>query len=158
MQMYAAHSKPVRVLKAFLVAMRLLWQVPLPRSYADARQLARMAGVRLPAAARSLFSRRAASQFAADAAYSVKLLRLIAWAAGDYRPQPFAGRAVLFRTGAAAHDPQDPMRRDLERFATGGVTVRPVPGTHMSMILNRRDVAALAAALREFLPAGPSAS
>ncbi|MET0400041.1 MAG: amino acid adenylation domain-containing protein, partial [Longimicrobiaceae bacterium] len=50
----------------------------------------------------------------------------------EYRPSAWAGAATLLR--AAEHDPAEAESAGWERLLEGGVEVRPVPGSHFTMV------------------------
>ena len=69
----------------------------------------------------------------------------------EYEPGEYGGRAILFRAEGSRPRGEDPVTEDLNRLVKGGVEVHSVPGNHMSIILERKGSAALAARVRECL-------
>jgi thioesterase domain-containing protein len=97
---------------------------------------------------------RAASLVPAEAAEAdfrrqVRLYRAHARAAQEHVPPPYPGRVVLFRATAGRAGGPGPL--GWERLAAG-VDLRPVPGTHDTM-LREPHVRALAARLADCLSA-----
>ncbi|HLM55241.1 MAG TPA: amino acid adenylation domain-containing protein [Pyrinomonadaceae bacterium] len=77
-------------------------------------------------------------------------------AACDYRPSPFAGRIVLFKTDAPEHHKPAPGEENPDpalgwgELAAGGLEVHTVAGEHQQVVLEPQ-VAGLAALLKRYL-------
>ncbi|HEV2862461.1 MAG TPA: amino acid adenylation domain-containing protein [Pyrinomonadaceae bacterium] len=77
-------------------------------------------------------------------------------AARDYRPSPFAGRVVLFKTEAPEHHKPAPGEESFDpdlgwgELAAGGLDVHPIGGEHQRVILEPH-VAGLAELLKRYL-------
>ncbi len=143
----------VRVLGAIVT------KAPLPRSYREARFLAASLGVSLPEAPGALLRRgpRAQARWLAaltsSLSRSVRVVRASFRASARYRGGPYGGPATLFRATAAR--PADVARliAGLRRLCIAGLTVQATAGNHMSMVLDERAAATLAAGLRAVLEA-----
>ncbi len=72
----------------------------------------------------------------------------------DYKPSPFAGRVVLFKSSAPEHhkEPEENYDTDLGwgEFAAGGLEVHPVAGEHLQLV-SEPQVATLAKLLKRYL-------
>ena len=62
----------------------------------------------------------------------------------------YGGTATLFRAGPLTLG-EDPLVESVRRFARAGMELIPVPGNHMTLIMDERHVATLALRLQECL-------
>jgi hypothetical protein len=142
---------PLHLARVLREVVRFARQVERPRTYAGLRDLARWAGLSLPAswsevARRGAVSRlRFAGRLLRDAARSLRVFAANTAAGLRYAPGGYGGAVTLFRTGDGAGE--DPVLRGLSAFSAGGVEVRAVPGNHMSLLLDPTQIAVLAGLL-----------
>ncbi|WP_341991078.1 SDR family NAD(P)-dependent oxidoreductase [Azorhizobium sp. AG788] len=138
---------PLRHLKGLWRMGTFVSQVRLPRSYLELTALARLIGLSLPAAFRDLRLDRA---FWAGVGRSLRIFNLNTTMGYRYSPAQIAGDAVLFRAGSRL-GAEDPLETELRRHVSGTVVRVDLEGNHMSMILDPKGAAALAAVLKPFL-------
>jgi thioesterase domain-containing protein/acyl carrier protein len=139
---------------------RGLREMPWPRTYAELRALASWVGVSLPESTRpfaqgGLAARlRLVRRLAGETARSLRVSRRHLGAALRHAPAGYGGTIVLFRDlpplppGSAERDTVVALFRGLAR---GGLEVVPTPGDHMTMMMDRQNVRALARKLENRL-------
>ncbi len=158
-------ARPRAALQALVELGRIFLETSLPRSWDEARVLASWVGLSLPsgtllAATRGLAARR--RLFAGTGAQVLRSLRVLKGtflAAVRHQPGPYRGSVDLFRTRRRGG--RDPLQETLERLVEGPIAVHPIPGNHMSLIMDQNHVEILAASLARALagrsPSGASA-
>jgi thioesterase domain-containing protein len=145
---------PLHVGAAFYFMAKFSLQYGVPRSWDDLRRLGQWVGVSLPMTMRealqSVRSWHAIRGFAHDIRNSLRVFSLNLRAGLAYKPTSIPQKATLFRTPwhFTASDPIPPV---LGKHCQGGVDCHPIPGDHMSIMTNPRDVETLAALLRTCL-------
>jgi amino acid adenylation domain-containing protein len=137
----------------------ILARTPRTRTYADLRFILQSLGVTLPQAPTVLGRRsmRARARWLADLVSglwrSYRVVRASFRAGSRYRGGRYGGRATLFRAASGAVSAADPLVGGTRRLCAGGLAVQPVPGDHMSIVMDERGAAALAERLRAALEA-----
>lgn len=138
---------PLRHLKGLWRIGTFVSQVRVPRSYGDLAALARLIGLSLPASFRDL---RLDGAFWAAVGRSLRIFNLNTTMGYRYSPAHIVGDAVLFRAGSRL-GAEDPLDTELRQHVSGTVVRVDLEGNHMSMILDPKGAAALAARLKPFL-------
>jgi amino acid adenylation domain-containing protein len=136
--------------------LKVLGEAQMPRDYENVRLMGEWLGISLPESLGGLFRRDAEGQFTYlqrflwDAVHTLRNLMATRRTERLYRFSSYGGAATLFRTGPAAVS-GDPLVDSVRRFARAGVEVIPVPGNHMTLIMDEHHAAALARRLQECL-------
>jgi amino acid adenylation domain-containing protein len=140
------------LLRFALWLLRLFVAARLFTTWAGIRRMGQWVGLSLPESLdevrsgttreRLAFVRRVLADCARAARVSGANLRVV----HRYAPAPYGGRVTLFRAGERA-GAGDAVLERLRSFAPGGVDVVPVPGNHMTLVLDEKVAAGLAAQL-----------
>lgn len=133
---------------------RFLWQIKLPRTYDGVHELAQWVGIGLPNSLAHLrhatWKARAAviSKMTEEAYRSIRIFRANARAALRYRPRPYLGNCVLYRTSLNGPVSQtDRVVEEVRELTGGALEVVTLEATHMSLMMEDGPIAKLAAAL-----------
>jgi len=146
-------------LLAFVPGMvKPLIQMKFPTSYADVRQFGQLLGLSLPESPGELKRRLRDSQwsyltkFLGELVHSLRVGLINVRAQRKYKFSSYNGPATLFRTGVDVNSgKKDRLIESVRNFALAGVDVHPVPGNHMTLIMDRQIARTLAAKLKECL-------
>jgi thioesterase domain-containing protein len=151
-------TNPLHVIGLLLGLARFTTQIGCPTSYSEIRRLASWVGISLPPRLRDVRQRSVGAQWrftrrlVSDMFGSGRLFTANTVASINYRPQPYGGRTVLFRTGHTFADPKDPFVAGLRKYATGDANVvDPIAGNHMTLLLDPGHVRTLAGRLAAHL-------
>ncbi|MDC0708172.1 amino acid adenylation domain-containing protein [Stigmatella sp. ncwal1] len=135
---------------------KVLAQAPFPRDYENVRIAGEWMGVSLPDSLEELLRRDADGQrtylrrFLQDARRTARNFTVTMRAERLYTFTSYGGSATLFRANPPAQG-RDSLVESVRRFARSGVEVVAVPGNHMTLIMDERNVATLALRLQESL-------
>jgi thioesterase domain-containing protein len=154
----AAHESAgmAEVLPAGSQLAKVLGEAQMPRDYENVRLMGEWMGISLPESLGALFRRDADGQFTylrrflRDAGRTIRNFMVTRRAEHLYRFSSYGGTATLFRTGPVTVG-GDPLVDSVRRFARAGMQVIPVPGNHMTLIMDERNAATLALRMQECL-------
>ncbi|GAB6040929.1 non-ribosomal peptide synthetase [Endothiovibrio diazotrophicus] len=127
----------------------LIAQVGPLRGYQDLRRLAQAAGIVLPGSAKAMLRATAWRDTLRQGARGLVLFRRNLAAATAYVPRSYGGPLTLLR--AAVPQAGDPIVDDVNARSGGRARVRYVSGSHMSMMLDPRGAARIAAIVADEL-------
>jgi amino acid adenylation domain-containing protein len=139
-----------------IVAMsfRFLRQIKLPRTYDGLHELAQWVGIGLPDSLVYLrqatwrVRSRIALRMIEEAYRSLRVFKANATAALRYRPRPYRGGCVLYRTSMnGSTGNAERVASDLRELTGGALQIVTLDGTHMSLMMEDAHIATLAAAL-----------
>ncbi len=130
----------------------------LATSYAGLQQLARGTGISLPQTFTDIRQRSRREQFlfwqnlASEAYRSLRVFATNTLAGMRYQPQTYSGRVAVFcaRATARASGKASRAGREFEGWravAGGGITLRELPGNHMTLVLDPEGARGLARAI-----------
>ncbi|WPB81669.1 amino acid adenylation domain-containing protein [Archangium violaceum] len=142
---------------------KVLTRTPLPRDYENMRLVGEWMGISLPESFGDLFRRDTDGQlvhlwrFLQDAGRTARNFIVTMRAERFYTFSSYGGPATLFRAGPPALG-VDTLVESVRRFARAGVEVIAVPGNHMTLIMDERNVMTLALRLQECLDKGLTAA
>lgn len=128
----------------------------MPRDYASLRLIGEWMGISLPEAWADLLRRDTDGQysylwrFLRDSALTARNFLATRRSEQLYTFSSYGGSATLFRTGPVTIG-GDPLVDSVRRFALAGTEVIPVPGNHMTLIMDERNVAVLAIEIQKCL-------
>jgi len=152
----ASHEGTPAEIPAGSQLVKVLGEAQMPRDYASARLIGEWMGINLPEALGDLFRRDAEGQltylwrFLRDTAHTVRNFMATRRAEQLYTFGSYGGTATLFRTGPITVG-GDPLVDSVRRFAPAGTDVIPVPGNHMTLIMDERNVLVLANEIQKCL-------
>jgi hypothetical protein len=136
------------------MAVRFLRQIKLPRTYDGLHELAQWVGIGLPDSLAYLrqatwqVRSRIALRLIAEAYRSLRVFKANATASLQYRPRPYSGFCVLYRTRMNGNTGDaDRAASDLRELTGGTLQVVTLDGTHMSLMMEDACTAPLAAAM-----------
>ncbi len=154
----AAHESggESEVLPAGSQLVKVLGEAQMPRDYEGARLIGEWMGISLPESLGDLLRRDSDGQFSylrrflGDVGHTVRNFVVTRRAERVYNFSSYGGTATLFRTGPVTVG-GDPLVDSVRSFARAGMEVIPVPGNHMTLIMDERHAATLALRLQECL-------
>jgi amino acid adenylation domain-containing protein len=128
-----------------------------PGSYADFRRIGQWLGISLPESSRGLVRGSVRTQWRLlrnVVAGSIRAMRVSfanTKSGLSYSPPPYHGDITLFRTRLAERPTHDPLAAGLRGFTGGHLEIQGAPGSHMTLVLDPRNAATLAAQLQNCL-------
>ncbi|WP_426752689.1 amino acid adenylation domain-containing protein [Myxococcus sp. Y35] len=152
----AAHDGTAVEIPAGSQLLKVLGEAQMPRDYASARLIGEWMGISLPDALGDLLRRDSEGQltylrrFLRDTTLTVRNFLATRRAEQLYTFTSYGGTATLFRTGPVTVG-GDPLVDSVRRFALAGTEVIPVPGNHMTLIMDERNVVVLAKEMQRCL-------
>ncbi|AKQ65681.1 Non-ribosomal peptide synthetase [Myxococcus hansupus] len=135
---------------------KALGEAPMPKDYASARQIGEWMGISLPESLGDLLRRDAEGhhsylrRFLRDTALTARNFLATRRSEQLYTFTSYSGTATLFRTGPVTVG-GDPLVDSVKTFALAGTEVIPVPGNHMTLIMDERNVLVLANEIQKCL-------
>ncbi|MBU8897893.1 amino acid adenylation domain-containing protein [Corallococcus sp. M34] len=135
---------------------KVLVQTPLPRDYASLKLVGEWMGISLPDAPGELLRRDSDGhrsylrRFLRDVRRTARNMLVTLRAERSYTFSSYEGHATLFRAGPSRPG-KDSLVESVRRFARSGVEVISVPGNHMTLIMDERNVTVLAQHLQNCL-------
>ncbi|ATB48587.1 non-ribosomal peptide synthetase [Corallococcus macrosporus] len=152
----AAHDGTPQEIPAGSQLLKVLGEAQMPRDYASLRLIGEWMGISLPETWTDLLRRGTDGQYS----YLWRFLRDSALTARNflstrrseqlYTFSSYGGAATLYRTGPVTVG-GDPLVDSVRRFALAGTEVIPVPGNHMTLIMDERNVVVLANEIQKCL-------
>ena len=135
---------------------KTLAKTPLPRDYESVRRVGGWLGIGLPESGRELLRKDAEGQRTSlrgvlrDVVRTTRNFTVTMRAEHRYAFNSYGGSAILFRV--AQDDPSsDPLVESVRKFARSHMEVIPLPGNHLTVIMDEGNVATLSQRLQECL-------
>ncbi|WP_434348622.1 amino acid adenylation domain-containing protein [Myxococcus virescens] len=152
----AGHDGTPQEIPAGSQLIKVLGEAQMPRDYASLRLIGEWMGISLPESWADLLRRDTDGQysylwrFLRDSALTARNFLATRRSEQLYTFSSYGGSATLFRTGPVTIG-GDPLVDSVRRFALAGTEVIPVPGNHMTLIMDERNVAVLAIEIQKCL-------